>query len=169
MSILLRRYRFPPDTLRDELERTFGENWPSHGWSRVERGLPPVNVYENPEAVVLEFEIPGVRSEDTELTITGGSVTLKVKRPVEGDIPPERYYVRERWRGEFGRTVTVPGTVDSAKAAASYNNGLLTVTIPKTEEARPKRIQVNVETGGEARKGRVQEGEEPQVRRVGDA
>jgi HSP20 family protein len=150
MSVLLRRYRFPFDALRDELERALGEDWPL-GWSRAERGFPPVNVYENQDAVVLEFEVPGVRPEDAELTITGGSVSLKVKRAVEGDIPPERYYVRERWRGEFGRSVTVPGTVDSSKASASYGNGLLTVTIPKAEEARPKRIQVNVEKGGEAK------------------
>jgi len=110
----------------------------------AESGYPPVNVYETPNDVVLEFEAPGVPSEKIELTITGGSVTLKVNRPVEGDIPPEKYYYRERWRGEFGRTVTVPGTVDAAGAKASYRNGVLTVTIPKRKEARPKRIDDNV-------------------------
>ena len=73
--------------------------------------------------------------------MTGGSVTLKAKRPIEGDIPPEKYFVRERWRGEFGRKVTVPGIVDSTKATAAYKNGLLAITIPKAEEARPKRVK----------------------------
>lgn len=145
MSLLMRSYRFPFDTVRREMEKVFNEDFPYLGWTQSEAIYPPVNVYENQESVTLEFEIPGVKLEDTDLTITGGSVTLKVKRPVEGDIPPEKYFVRERWRGEFGRNVTVPGMVDSTKATAAYKNGLLTVTIPKAEEARPKRVNVSVE------------------------
>jgi HSP20 family protein len=149
MSLLLRSYRFPLDGMRREMEKMFGEDWPLLGWLRADRAYPPVNVYEKPDSIVVEFEIPGVKAEDTDLTITGGAVTLKAKRPVEGDIPPEKYFVRERWRGEFGRTVTVPGMVDSAKASAQYRNGLLTITIPKAEEAQPKRVAVKVEDDSE--------------------
>ena len=101
-----------------------------------------MNVYVNDEAVVMEFELPGVSKEDIDLTTTDSSVTLKVTRSVEGDIPPEKYHVRERSRGEFGRTVSMPAKVDSAKASASYRNGILTVTVPKRQEAKSKRIKV---------------------------
>lgn len=145
MSVLTRSYRFPIDNVRREMERMFGEEWPFFNWAPTERAYPPVNIYERPDSVVVEFEIPGINPENTDLTMTGGSITLKAKRPIEGDIPPEKYLVRERWRGEFGRTVTVPGVVDSTRAEAQYRNGLLSITIPRTEEARPKRVEVKVE------------------------
>lgn len=145
MSLLMRSYRFPLDSLRREMETLLSDRWPFSTWMGAERAFPPVNIYETPEAVQVEFEVPGVSMDDLDLSITGGSVTLKVKRQIEGDIPPEKYYVRERWRGEFGRNVTVPGRVDSTKASASYRNGILAVTIPKAEEARPKRITVTGE------------------------
>jgi HSP20 family protein len=151
MSLLMRSYRFPFDTVREELEKMVSDEFPFFGWAPLESAFPPVNVYEKEDSMVLEFEAPGMKIEDTELTITGGSVTLKMKRGVEGDIPPEKYYVRERLRGEFGRTVTVPGTVDSTKATAAYRNGILAVTIPKAEEARAKRVAVNVEEESEVR------------------
>jgi len=145
MSVLMRSYRFPFEAMRQELEKMVTDEFPFFGWSPSEAAYPPVNVYEKEDSIMLEFEAAGMKIEDTELTITGGSVTLKVKRAVEGDIPPEKYYVRERLRGEFGRTVTVPGTVDSTKATAAYKNGILAVRIPKAEEARAKRVAVNVE------------------------
>jgi HSP20 family protein len=144
MSLLMRRYGFPFDTIRREMARVMGEDWPFMSWMSSENIYPPANVYDAPEAAIVEFEVPGVAMNDMELTVTGGSVTLKVTRSVEGDVPPEKYYVRERWRGEFGRTVTVPGSIDSAAAKAALKNGILTVTIPKKAQARPRKIEVKV-------------------------
>ena len=60
MSVLTRSYRFPIDSVRREMERMFGEEWPFLGWTPTERAYPPVNIYERPESVIVEFEIPGV-------------------------------------------------------------------------------------------------------------
>ena len=144
MSLLVRTGGFPLGTVLREMENLLTLNAPSGKWALGDGGYPPVNVYETSAAAVLEFQLPGVAPSDAELSITGGSLTLKVKRPVEGHVPPEKYYIRERWRGEFGRTVTVPGNVDASAAKAVYANGILTVTIPKKAETRPKRIAVNV-------------------------
>ncbi len=141
MSLLMRYFGLPYRALPRELDWLTGGEDPFAQWS-TEVSVPPVNVYVDEESVVMEFELPGVAMEDIDLTTTDSSVTVKVKRPVEGDIPPEKYHVRERWRGEFGRSVGMPAKVDSAKASASYRKGILTVTIPKREEARSKRIEI---------------------------
>ena len=144
MSLLIRADGFPLGTVLREMENLLTLDVPSVKWALGDGGYPPVNMYETPDAAVLEFQLPGVAPSDAELTVSSGSLTLKVKRPVEGDIAPEKYYIRERWRGEFGRTVAIPGTVDTAAAKAVYANGILTVTIPKKAETRPRRIDVKV-------------------------
>lgn len=142
MSLLFGLDAFPLRSVLRDMEDLFGDGVKLPGWALSRRGYPPVNVTETPDSVVVEFELPGTPLANTELTVTAGSLTLKAKRPVEGDIPPEKYYVRERWRGEFGRTVTIPGTVDTAAARAAYKNGVLKVVIPKKEEVRPRKIDV---------------------------
>lgn len=142
MSLLMRPYWFPLSGIRRGMGGLF-EGMRPLAANVPESNFAPVRIRETDEEVTVDFELPGVSSEDIELTITGGSVALKAKRGVEGDIPPEKYYLRERWRGEFGRNVTVPGIVDSRKAKAVYTDGVLTVHIPKAEEARPRRVKVN--------------------------
>ena len=138
MSVLMRYFGFP----HRALERWLNDDVPFFAWPGSQTALPPVNVYENGDSVVMAFEVPGVAKENIDLTTTDTSVTIKVERPVVGDIPPEKYHVRERWRGEFGRTVTIPSKVDSAAATARYANGILTVAMPKTDQARSKQIEV---------------------------
>ncbi len=145
MSILMKYFGMPYRLLPRDVTRWLDSGLSLAPWNWTETALPPVNVHESNEAVVMRFEVPGVAREDIDLTTTDTSVTVKVKRPVEGEIPPERYHVRERWRGEFGRTVTVPAKVDSSKATAAYQNGVLTVTLPKREEVKARRIAVQAE------------------------
>jgi len=142
MSILMRYAGWPYRVMPREIRQMLGRDWPFSMWTGDQTAYPPVNVYENSEAVVMEFELPGVPRENVDLTTTDTSVTLKVNRPVEGEIPPEKYHVRERLRGEFGRTVTVPAKVDSAEAKASYEKGILTVVVPKKDEAKSRRIEI---------------------------
>ena len=134
--------RLPWEGMRREMREMFGGEWPFGPWWAQKRAYPPVNVRENDESVTVEFEIPGIATGDIDLTITGGSVALKVKRAVEGGIPPENYYVRERWRGEFGRNVNLPGALDGERATASYENGVLSVNIPKAAAAKRRKIDI---------------------------
>jgi len=141
MSMLVRYFGLPYRAFPRGLDWLSEWAEPFFPWSG-EAAVPPVNVYVNDDRVVMKFELPGIASEDIDLTTTDSSVTLKVRRPVEGEIPPEKYHIRERRRGEFGRSVGMPARVDSAQASASYRDGILTVTIPKREEAKSKRIEI---------------------------
>lgn len=140
MSLLMRYFGMPYRAFPRAAERWLSREEPFL-WSS-EASFPRVNVHVDDEAVVMEFELPGVAREDIDLTTTDSSVTLKVRCPVEGDIPPEKYHVRERLRGEFGRTLSMPARVESSKATASHSRGILTLTIPKRTEARGRRIEI---------------------------
>lgn len=145
MSLLMRYFGWPYRAMPQEVMRWIETSSPLFSWASAHTAFPPANVQEDDDAVVMEFEVPGIARENIELTTTDTSVTIKVTRPVEGDIPPEKYHVRERWRGEFGRAVTIPAKVDSARAKASCRNGVLRVTIPKREEARSKTIEIQTD------------------------
>ncbi|MCD6405064.1 MAG: Hsp20/alpha crystallin family protein [Planctomycetes bacterium] len=142
MSILGRYFGLPYGVLQRQFEELLDEGLPLARWASLETAVPPANIYETAEEVVMEFEVPGVPRENIDLTTTDTSVTLKVTRRLEGDIPPEKYHVRERWRGELGRTLSVPSKVDSGAAKAEFANGVLTVRLPKKGRPGAKRIEV---------------------------
>lgn len=105
--------------------------------------FPPLNVFRNPEALVIRAEVPGVDPAAIEVHVEGRALTIKGERPV----PPKgavSHHRRERRFGKFSRTLQLPDDLDGAKAAAECRNGVLSVTIPKREEARPKQIRVQV-------------------------
>lgn len=144
------------DGARRELERAFG---PVGQWStgspfsriaflpgRGSRAYPLLNVAEDKENVYIEALAPGVKQETLEITVVGGQLTIsgeKNTRP-EG-IKPEAFHRNERSIGKFIRTVTIPTDIAADKVSANYKDGLLLVTLPKTEQAKPKQIEVKVE------------------------
>ncbi len=142
MSILGSYFGLPYGVLQRQLEGLLGAGLPLAQRVPLDTALPRANIYETAEEVVMEFEVPGVPKENIDLTTTDTSVTLKVTRPVEGDIPPEKYHVRERWRGEIGRTLGVASKVDSSAAKAEYTNGVLVVRLPKKGQPGARRIEV---------------------------
>jgi HSP20 family protein len=120
-------------TLFDALEGTTA--------SRSPGVFPAVNVTQDPDNFYLRAELPGVKTGDLDLSAVQNRVTLSGKR----EIPQEEgasYHRRERAGGSFGRTVTLPQEIDTKKVAARYDNGILTVTLPKVEAHKPRSIAI---------------------------
>jgi HSP20 family protein len=132
--------------LRDELDSLFELPF----WSNFGRQTqlfsgwaPALDLYQNADNVIAVIELPGMRKEDIEISLHDGMLTISGERRAEtqeGD-KAER---SERYVGKFHRSITLPAQVNADKVTATYKDGILTVTLPKAEEAKPKQIQVNV-------------------------
>ncbi len=101
-----------------------------------------VNMYQTANEVVVKAAIPGVKPEEVDITITGDILTIKGEAKVEEETKREDYFYQEHRYGAFSRSVTLPSGLDSDKAEASFENGFLTLTIPKSEQVKPKKIKV---------------------------
>ena len=137
------------EDMRRDMDRLFDEfTKPARRrriWPKSE-GLviPSIDLYDKKTDIVVKIELPGVRREDIDLTITKDTLVLKGEIKKDDDVQEEDYYISERMFGSFSRTVALPFEVESEKAQATMNNGLLEIVIPKREEARPKEIKIEV-------------------------
>jgi HSP20 family protein len=112
--------------------------WPLKAWT------PACDIFETDKELVIKFELPEVKKEDVEVKIEQNVLTLHGRRKFEEKTDRENYHRIERRYGEFMRSFDVPLYVDAAKINAEFKDGVLTVTLPKSEEARPKQINVKV-------------------------
>jgi HSP20 family protein len=106
--------------------------------------IPAVDIYETKDAIVLHVELPGVTKEDISLEVKDSTLTLKGEKKLEKDVKEESYHRMERTYGSFMRVFTLPSTMQQEKVKAKFKDGILEVTIPKSEEAKPKQIKVDV-------------------------
>jgi len=104
---------------------------------------PPCDIYETDAEIVVCAELPGLRREEIHVTVERNILTLAGERHFDGENTRD-YHRAERSSGEFMRSFALPNTVDPNRIRAEFNNGLLTVSLPKREEAQPKQIEVNV-------------------------
>ncbi len=105
--------------------------------------MPAVDIYETGDhEVVLKAELPEMRREDISITFENQVLTLTGERKLDESIRRDRYQRFERAYGAFSRSFTIPSTIDAARISASYKDGVLTVLLPKREEAKPKQIEV---------------------------
>jgi HSP20 family protein len=119
------------------LARTGGEIDTVH-WT------PRVNVEENDGGFELTAEVPGMKKEDISIDVKDRTLTISGERKLEEEKKDKNYHVCERSYGEFSRTFTLPDNVDAGKIEAEYDQGVLKLSIPKKEEAKPKEIKVKV-------------------------
>jgi HSP20 family protein len=106
--------------------------------------VPAVDIYENAKQdVVLKAELPGFTRDAIKVTFEQNTLTIEGERPLDADLPRENFHRAERQYGAFRRSFTLPTSVDSAHAQASYQDGVLTITLPRREESKPRQIQVN--------------------------
>jgi HSP20 family protein len=132
-------------SLRDDLNSLFETPF----WSGLGRSgqlfsawSPALDLYQNNENVVAVVELPGMRKEDIEISLNDGTLTISGERK-RGSANSENAERSERYVGTFRRSITLPTRVDANKVSATYRDGILTVTLPKAEEAKPKQIQVS--------------------------
>ncbi|MGZ8845409.1 MAG: Hsp20/alpha crystallin family protein [Pyrinomonadaceae bacterium] len=114
------------------------EDWPLKAWT------PPCDIFETDKELVMKFELPDVKKEDVEVKLEQNVLSLRGERKFEEKTDRENYHRVERHYGEFMRSFSVPLYVDAAKINAEFKDGVLTITLPKNEEARPKQINVKV-------------------------
>ena len=103
-----------------------------------------LDMYETDNDVVIKAALPGVKPEDIQISVVGNTLTIKGEVKEEEEVEERNYIRRERRYGKFARSVALPGEVEADKAKAEFENGILTLTIPKAEEAKPKTIEVKV-------------------------
>lgn len=136
------------EKLQDALNQAFDTSLLNWGGSRA--GLldrawgPAVDIYESKDNVVVRADIPGMRKEDIEVTIQDNTLAIKGERKVFEEKKDQDNLRVERAYGAFSRAFTLPTSVDSSKVKAVYKDGVLELTIPKQEEAKPKQINVDV-------------------------
>jgi len=105
---------------------------------------PAVDIFETENSIVLKAELPGVDPKDVEVRVEDNTLYLKGERKFENETKEENYHRIERSYGSFARSFVLPNSMDAEKVAAEYQDGLLTLTLPKREEAKPKTIKINV-------------------------
>ena len=131
--------------MHDMIDRIMDETFLGSRHDRLMSGVVPVDVYQTDEDVVVKATMPGVKPEDINISITGETLTVEgeVREEFEtGDEKGLRFHVRERRYGSFYRSLTLPTMVEADKASAEFENGILTLTLPKIEEVKPKTITV---------------------------
>jgi HSP20 family protein len=128
-------------SIRDEMDRIFNERF-----FRTENRpmLLPIDAYMTDEALVLVADVPGLTPEDIHITFEGDTLTIRGEYKANGD--SKNYLLRERMVGKFERVLTINTPVDSNKIEADFENGILTLTLPKAEAAKPKQITVRAKT-----------------------
>jgi len=132
--------------LRDDLNSFFELPF----WSSFGRGgqlftgwSPALDLYQNNDNVVAVIELPGMRKEEIEISLHDGMLTISGERKRESSSNGDNAERTERYIGAFRRSIALPTRVDANKVSATYRDGILTVTLPKAEEVKPKQIQVS--------------------------
>lgn len=131
---------------QSELNRVFdgffGRTGTMPGGDRV--WAPAVDMYETKDDLVVTAELPGVNEKEVQLSITGDVLSLKGERTLNQDTSQENFHRGERWHGRFERHLSLPISVQADKVKATYRDGVLTITLPKAEEIKPKSIKIDV-------------------------
>ncbi len=134
-------WRFDPITELDRMRRDMDQLFGQRGYSSDGYSFPLVNVYDHNDDIVVTAELPGLSKDDVKVNVTGNVLTISGKRkPAASE--GASYIRRERSSGEFEKTVRIPARVTADKISAGFKNGVLTITMPKSEEYKPKTIPV---------------------------
>ena len=143
-------------TLRQAMDRLFEDSfvrprvWGA-GWSEA-AGLA-MDIRSTPDALVVEAALPGVKPEEVDITVEGGTLTITGEFRSERNAGEGDYLVQEMRRGSFSRAVTLPQALEPDKATATFEHGVLTLRIPKAEETRPRQIKIDLTGAGVSRNG----------------
>ena len=131
-------------SLRNAMDRLLEDSFvrPTRLWSELEHGGLALDVYQTAKDVIVKATVPGVKPEEVDISITGDTLTIKAEHEEEQEVKQEDYFHKERRYGTFSRSLLIPVQVNADKAEAVFENGVLTLTLPKVEEVKQKQIKV---------------------------
>ena len=131
-------------TLREAMDRLFDDAFTRplslrDGWSMAS---PAIDMYQTDNEVVVKASIPGIKAEEVQINVTGDILTLKGEVKQDEERRDRAWHIREQRFGSFERSIVLPTEVKSDKAEAVFENGILTITLPKADEVKPKTINI---------------------------
>ena len=131
-------------TLREAMDRLFDDAFTRplsirDGWSV---STPAIDMYQTDDEIIIKAAIPGMKADEVQINVTGEMLTLKGETKHEEEKKEKAWHIREHRWGAFERSVSLPTTVVADKAKAEFENGVLTITLPKAEEVKPKLINI---------------------------
>ncbi len=132
-------------SLREAMDRLFDDAFThpfglTNGWHHS--SVPAIDMYQTDNDVVVKASLPGMKADDVQINITGDMLSLKGEMKEKSETKEKNYHIREQRWGSFERSVMLPTSVVSDKAKAEFEDGVLTITLPKAEEVKPKVITV---------------------------
>jgi HSP20 family protein len=128
--------------MSNRLNRTVNDPYTPRTEDSFGAWAPPVDIFERQDHLVIRAEVPGVQMEDMDVRIENGVLTLHGERKQDTDLKEENAHRLERVYGAFTRSFSLPTTVDALKVSATYKDGVLEVTVPKAETAKPKMVEI---------------------------
>lgn len=129
-------------SLREAMDHLFDDAFTRPIGLRSGLTVPAVDLFQTDDDIVLKAAIPGIKADDVQINVTGDVLTIKGEVRHEEDKQEKAWHIREQRLGAFERTVPLPTAVVAEKAKAEFENGILTVTLPKAEDVKPKLITV---------------------------
>ena len=132
-------------TWQDQFNRLFNESFRTHSEeSALTSWAPAVDIYETPNELVVKADLPDVNEKDIDVRVENNLLTIRGERKFEKSVSEENFLRVERTYGSFSRSFSLPNTVNPEAIGAEYKNGVLTVTLPKREESKPRQVKVTV-------------------------
>ena len=135
------------ENIEQHFEDVFDRSWLPAVWRRIpslEMGwAPAVEVFEKEGKFVVKAELPGIKEEDMDISVVDNTLTIKGEKKTESEVKEEDYYCCECSYGSFSRSIALPSNVDAKKIAASYEDGVLGISLPKASEVKPKKISIS--------------------------
>ena len=133
-------------SLQERMNRMFDESYRGRGTEDWMGGswAPAVDIYEQNGNIVLQAELPGLDPKEVDVRVENNVLTLRGQRKLEESVNQDSYHRVERSYGSFTRSFTLPNVIDTEKIQANYKDGVLRLTLPTKEEAKPKQIAINV-------------------------
>ena len=132
-------------TLREAMDRLFEDSFVGprpREWVSAAEGTLALDVYQTDDAAVVKTAVPGVKPDDIDITVSGNTLSISGETKEEEEVKEENYIRRERRVGSFSRSVVLPEGLEVDKAEASFEDGVLTLTIPKAPESKPKVVKI---------------------------
>jgi HSP20 family protein len=147
--------RWDPFRELRQMDDTMNRLWRGFGGARPnsEEWNILLDVIQKPNKILVRASVPGVKPEEIDLSIEDNTLTLKAERRMEKEAEEGDYLIRERAAGSFYRALRLPDTVDTRKVESVYENGILTISLPKAEEKKKKQIKINVKGAPKAIEG----------------